>query len=152
MIIYILLAIAVITFIWYASIHKFGKYNKGIEDTLMSIIATSLILVTISTITILNSYANYARAKVFYETTQEQYRSSLIIYQGEKVLTIQGVSTDLVNLGYQENIETFIRALRNRIIKYNNTITSKRIYATNLFFKPFIVLPDDSMIPIRMIQ
>jgi len=58
--------------------------------------------------------------------------------------------TDLKYQGYQENIGKFINSLRNRVIKYNKAIVSKRVMGSNPFFSWLIIEPDDDMVVIKM--
>ena len=97
------------------------------------------------------SYFTYVDARTFFHTTQEQYSSSVKLCGDNKILEITA-STDIVNNGYQEGYKKFLIDLRNSIIDYNETITSKRIMGENWLLKPLIYQPDKDMIPIKLIN
>jgi hypothetical protein len=97
------------------------------------------------------SYDSYVDSRTFYDITREQYASAIVIYKDAAVIDMgKAAFTDLKYNGYQDNVASFIRDLRRRIIKYNTTVQSKRIMKRNIFFSWLIVSPDDDMKLIRM--
>lgn len=107
----------------------------------------NLVMLIIYTIIWTSSYDSYLDMKKFYNSTKEQYTSSINIYEDKAVLTISEDTfiTDMKYQGYQANILELIKDLRKKIVIYNETLVGKNTMKQNLFFNWFIVSPDPDM-------
>ena len=78
----------------------------------------------------------------------EQYKESVELYAEKGVREFSpgqsGPSefTDLKYNNYQTQVGEMIREMRDTIILYNETLTSKRVMKDSFFFKGLIFLPD----------
>ncbi len=132
--------------IW-ALIHQSSKHYSeawGIA-AMFAIMLTGVYLLIVP----IFSYFDYLDNRVFFDTTQEQYITSLKTYGDNKVLEISSY-TDFVNQGFQENYADFLNDLRSNIVKYNRTTSINRLLNRNWLLKGFVVLPDNDMITIRL--
>lgn len=112
---------------------------------------TLAIILVILTFAWGHSYKTYVDQRTFFDGTREQYASAVTTYKNHAEIDIKSAAwTDLKYQGYQENVADFIKSLRNRIIRYNDVIISKRIMGKNLFTGWLIVEPDDDMVIIKM--
>jgi len=125
-----------------ATFVKFSLYFTGGY----SIVALFMLVVFIG-----GSYESYVDTRTFYDSTVEQYSTAVEMYGDKAVIDVESAAwTDLKYQGYQENMSKAIRLLREKIVKYNKKIISKRIMKRNLFFNWLIVAPDDDMKVIAM--
>lgn len=97
------------------------------------------------------SYYNYVNARTFYDATREQYIGAMEMYNDYAVIDIDDAAwTDFKYEGYQENMADFIKDLRHRVVRYNETIVSKRIMKESPFLSWMIFAPDEDMKILRM--
>ena len=128
----------------------FWKHSSR-ADGIASAIVCSVIFCIIVAIVCGSSYDTYLNDRSFYSATKEQYHSAIKVYADYAVIDMgKAAFTDLKYQGYQENIGSFIKNLRNRIIKYNTSIVEKRIIGKNPIFSWFIIEPDEDMVIIKM--
>ena len=121
------------------------------QDGVVSSVVCAAILLFIFAIPWGLSYDSYVDARTFYDTTREQYSSAVVIYQDAAVIDMgKAAFTDLKYQGYQDNISSFIKDMRRRIVWYNKMVQSKRIMKKNPFFSWLIVNADEDMKLIRM--
>ena len=97
------------------------------------------------------SYDKYLDERAFYDATVEQYASAVVMYGDMAVIDVESAAwTDLKYQGYQDNVSGLIIALRNRIIKYNNSFVRMNKMHSNPFFSWLVVSMDDDMKLIKM--
>ena len=144
----ILISIAIVAF--FITISFFvDKYDRGpLVAWGISIGAVLLIIIMIVTGF---SYGTYLDCRSFYDSTVEQYKGSISMYEDKALLKVnEDTFTDFKYNGYQENIAGFIKDLRNNVVLYNNTIIQKRKMNQSVAFDWLIISPDDDMKLISM--
>ena len=129
------------------------EWKSPVGNLVSPFVIMWIIFMVITLIVWIASYDRYLDARTFYDATKEQYSNSVVMYKNYAEIDLQSAAwTDLKYQGYQENIAVFIRELRNKIVKYNSNIISKRVMKVNPLFNWFIVAPDDDMLVIKMID
>jgi len=122
-----------------------AKYIFGGGSVLGAVVSAVVVGFVFITFTA-GSYSNYLNLRAFYDSTIEQYATAVEMYQDKAVIDIEKAAfTDLKYQGYQDNIHELIMDLRERIIRYNEDVISKRIMSKNPFFNWIIVNVDDDM-------
>lgn len=115
-----------------------------------------LVGVIVNIVAMCVSYGTYVKSRSAYDSIIAQHRGAIELYNDKAVLNLSKTSmasmTDFKYEGYQNNMADFISSLRNSVIRYNETIITKRILHKNIFFKWIIVLPDQDMLPINIID
>jgi len=142
-----LTAIGVIGWLSYANTTSDDKDVKQ-ANMHFGMIASGCILTLISCIILAVSYANYIelRQKL---VIVEQYQETIQLYATKGVAEFHqpGASsaemTDLKYNNYQTQIGQMIREMRDTIVEYNKSYTSKKIMKDNWMFSIYIFLPDD---------
>lgn len=95
------------------------------------------------------SYAKYVENRTFLDATVEQYEGAINLYEKHGVINLEKAAsmalTDHKYEGYQENMAKFLTTLRQKVTRYNASITSKRIVGNNPLFSWLVIMPDDNM-------
>lgn len=130
------------------------------------------IWIAINVFIYLCSYSSYINARIFHDTTIEQYTQVINIYE-EKALKVfknskikkedkvqstifdsdelnLDLHTDIKYTDYQKNMMKLIQNLQDKVTEYNECIISKRIWSKNIFFNWYIVEPDDDLKPLKL--
>ena len=117
-----------------------GEYDD--KYGLPAFIACIIIWSLISCFIWAKSYTNYVDMKTFYDVTNEQYTSAIMMYKDKAIIDVDKVSfTDFKYEGYQKEISSFIKELRGKITTYNNMYVSKMILKKNFMFNIYIIAP-----------
>jgi hypothetical protein len=75
----------------------------------------------------LNSFNSYLDIKATYTTVVDQYRNSIKMYEDKAIIHVSDKSfTDFKYNGYQDNIASLIKDLRNKVEKYNKIYIAKQ--------------------------
>lgn len=99
------------------------------------------------------SYKTYLDARAFYSATKEQYSSAITVYKGHATIDVQSIAwTDLKYQGYQNEVASFIKDLREKVTEYNETIVKKKVFKSNILFNWFVVAPDPDMVVIKLLN
>lgn len=110
------------------------------------IMTYSIALFVLWGLVIICSYNTYVRCRAFYDKTNQQYKDAITMYrQTSDVETKKGSLTDSKFDGYQTNMATFIKDLRNKAVWYNKKIICKRKVKESFVFNWWFVGPDDDM-------
>ena len=115
--------------------------SAGIIGFVISYIICSMVLFII----VCSSYMTYVNARTEYDATISQYQDAVTMYADHARIDTERAFTDFKYQGYQENIADFIKSLRRKVTRYNETIISKRVMKKNFFFNWLITEPDDDM-------
>ncbi len=131
---------------------SFRRVSRS-ENAVFGGLVSGIVLGVIIGITFLMSYGSYVTIRTSYDGVVGQYRGAVEMYVDYATIDMGKAATftDFKYKGYQENVATFIKALRTSITKYNSKLISKRILKKNFFFNWFIVAPDDDMKVINII-
>lgn len=153
--IFILLLIAASAAIGYLSYHctdcsaRNVKISNAWTGAIISLIMSAVIVISTWAV----SYNNYVGLEKSLAVI-EQYKETVELYASKGVKEFEpsaglpaGVLphsefTDLKYNNYQTQIGEMIREMRDTIVKYNATLTSKKVMKDNIFFNWLIYLPD----------
>lgn len=122
------------------------------SDTVTAVIVCFIIILVTTAVPLSKSYANYVKARVFYDSIHKQYHNAVIIYGDKAIIDTERALTDFKYQGYQENIARFIKDLRLKVAGYNTNILSKRVLKRNPFLSWYIIAPDPDMKPLSMLK
>ncbi|KKM79892.1 hypothetical protein LCGC14_1345350 [marine sediment metagenome] len=123
------------------------------ESAKVCAIVLSFVMAIILAVIFSISYDSYLSTRTFYSATVEQYRGAVTMYKDAAALDIKKAAfTDFVYKDYQNNVAYMIRDLRNKVIRYNKELISKRIMDKSFMFNWLIIAPDKDMKIIRMVE
>ena len=123
------------------------------ESAKVCAIVLSFVMAIILAVIFSTSYNSYLSTRTFYSATVEQYRGAVTMYKDAAALDIKKAAfTDFVYKDYQNNVAYMIRDLRNKVIRYNKELISKRIMDKSFMFNWLIIAPDKDMKIIRMVE
>ena len=123
------------------------------ESAKVCAIVLSFVMAIILAVIFSTSYDSYLSTRAFYSATVEQYRGAVTMYKDAAALDIKKAAfTDFVYKDYQNNVAYMIRDLRNKVIRYNKELISKRIMDKSFMFNWLIIAPDKDMKIIRMVE
>ncbi len=99
------------------------------------------------------SYKTYLDARAFYSATKEQYASAITVYKDHATIDVQSIAwTDLKYQGYQNEVASFIKDLREKVTEYNETIVKKKVFKSNILFNWLVIAPDPDMVVIKLLN
>ncbi len=137
----------------FAVVCLFIYYTDGGKAAAVWAIVFTCVMVVILAFVLGNSYTSYLNTRTFYDATVEQYRGAITMYEDAAALDIKKAAfTDFVYQGYQDNVAGMIMDLRNKVIKYNKRLISKRIMNESFMFNWLIIAPDKDMKIIRLVE
>lgn len=143
-----LFLILVFVFFFLGSILEF-KENRE-ENGIVTLFFSFLLLVPIVA-PLIGSYGSYIDMKQTYEATVSQYRNSIEMYKDKAVIHVNKKTfTDFKYKGYQKEVSSLIKDLRNKVEEYNELYIGKKEMGGNIFFSWYIIGPDDNMKLIRL--
>jgi len=164
----LLLSFVVLSFVIYSILIMDRMYGRdtitvGLKAALYSckdsrrVIPFLVSLVYLASITLIisSSYYSYLEDRASFDSIAAQYRGAVKLYKSDATLNLNKVSqslTDFKYKGYQEELSKFIFELRNKIVKYNESIIKKRSLKNNFFFSWYIVQPDTDMKLINILE
>lgn len=120
------------------------------EAGLVAIFLSFLFLVPVVA-PLINSYGSYIDMKQTYEATISQYRNSIKMYEDKAVIHVSKKTfTDFKYKGYQEEVSSLIKDLRNKVEEYNELYIGKKEMGSNIFISWYIIGPDDNMKLIKL--
>ena len=120
--------------------------SEKIETAIACFMITALICCLLPFGILIGSYTTYVDIRAKYDTTISQYKDSITMYKNNATIDVKKASfTDFKYEGYQENIASFIKTLRQEVVSYNKTLIGKQILNRNFFFSWIIVEPDSDM-------
>ena len=118
---------------------------------LLSWVLSMIILASLVVFPIHDSYKSYIDMSQTYEATVSQYRSSVKMYEDKAVLELDESSfTDFKYEGYQKQMGSMVKELRNKVTDYNELYIGKKKMSKNFWLGAYIVEPDEDMKLIRL--
>jgi len=97
------------------------------------------------------SYASYLKDRAAYDSIISQYKQSITLYNGNIIIDVDHVITDLRYTGNTEQVSLLVQQLREQVVDYNRSIIIKRRLKNNFMFGMLIINPDKDMVPINIL-
>ncbi len=140
-----MIIIILLLLLTFGFIYCIFKEALDISEGMIGSLIASIIMILLIITPILISYTSYLNMKAFYESTYEQYSESIEIYQDKAIIDTEVAFTDFKYQGYQDNISSYVRDFRNKMIWYNELYIKKTAMNQNIFVNWLIIPPDENM-------
>lgn len=150
----IMLVIAISIIVFRVRADKFDKDIDALSFWGAVLLFISLVGLVCCLITVWVSYEGYLDHRAFFDSTKEQYFSSIKMYTDRAVLKVTPSTYTFNELryeDYQANLASYINTLRDQVVKYNKGLIIKRKRNENPFFNWLIIIPDPDMKPIELL-
>lgn len=133
-----------------AIIYAMWRTGQDASDIRLIAIIFTAVLTTVYSIAIGVSYKTYVDTRVSYNFIHKQYRDAIVMYKDRAVIDTEKAFTDFKYKGYQDNISSFIKDLRDQIVSYNKITLGKKVLKCSPFLNWFIYAPDSDMKPLAL--